>query len=167
MNFPLIRYARACRNYADFLFRVRFLTIRLLEQVMLLQDWSPHYRRFMVVIMNSWIVTMCPSAPWKPICSTCHNFLSSFVYPGLVCLWATRRVFLEKQRTLTLPVQLVHAPSFMLGPSCSFTFVTFYALFQLRYVLCCVGLFSMSGLCPCMDYILLISARILVPLITL
>ena len=28
----LIRYARACRNYADFLYRARTLTNRLLEQ---------------------------------------------------------------------------------------------------------------------------------------
>ena len=39
-------------------------------------------------------------------------FLSSFVYPGLDVLWANRRMFLEKQRTLTQPVHLVHAPSF-------------------------------------------------------
>ena len=40
-------------------------------------------------------------------------FLSSFVYLGLDFLWATSRVFLEKQRTLTLPVYLTHAPSFL------------------------------------------------------
>ena len=28
----LVRYARACRNYADFLYRVRTLTVRLLGQ---------------------------------------------------------------------------------------------------------------------------------------
>ena len=39
-------------------------------------------------------------------------FLSPFVYPGHDFLWTTRRVLLKKQRTLTLPVRLVHAPSF-------------------------------------------------------
>ena len=39
-------------------------------------------------------------------------FLASFVYPGLDLLWATRRVFLEKQRTLILPLHLVMHPVF-------------------------------------------------------
>ena len=108
------------------------------------------------------------SAPWKLICSMCHSFPLSFVYPGLDFLWATRRVFLEKQRTLTIPVHLVHAPSFLWSPSCSFTFVTLCVLFWLFYVLCSVCLFSMSGLSwMSLDYVLLISARIFVPLITL
>ena len=35
------------------------------NRAMLLQDCSHHHRSFMVVIMNSWIGTVYPSAPWK------------------------------------------------------------------------------------------------------
>ena len=45
---------------------------------MLLQDWSRQYRNFMVVILNSWIVTVYPFAPWKMTCSMCHSF--SFLF---------------------------------------------------------------------------------------
>ena len=50
--------------------------------------------------------------------------------------------------SLTLPVHLVHALSFLWTSSCSFTFVALYVLFWFFYVLCCVYLFSLSGLCP-------------------
>ena len=49
-------------------------------------------------------------------------------------------------RTLTLSVHLVHAPSFWWSPSCSFTFVILFVLYLSFDVLCCVCLFSMSGL---------------------
>ena len=56
--------------------------------------------------------------------------------------------FQKSERTLNLLVHLVHAPKFQWSPSCSFTFVTLYVLFWLFHVLCCVRLFSMSGLVP-------------------
>lgn len=58
---------------------------------------------------------------------------------------------------------LVQAPSFYRSPSCSFrfTFLSLYVLSLLCHVLGCLCLFSLSGLYP------LISARILVPLVTL
>ena len=83
--------------------------------------------------------------------STCHSL--PHLYPGLDFLWATRRVFVEKQTTLTLPGHLVHA-SFFSGVRVA----------HLLLLLCRVCLFFMFGLCP---WILLISARILVPLVTL
>ena len=89
-----------------------FLQLCYSTRVMLLQNLSYRFRSFMVIIMNSWIVTVYPSAPWEPVCSMCHSFLSSFVYSGLDSLWATRRVFQEKQRTLTQPVHLVNDPNF-------------------------------------------------------
>ena len=52
----------------------------------------------MVVIKNVWIVKVYPSTSWEPICSTCHIFLFFFVYPGSDILWATRRVFLKKNK---------------------------------------------------------------------
>ena len=55
-------------------------------------------------------------------------------------LWATRRVFLEKLRTLTLPVHLFHAPSI------SEVWVSHsHQLLCMYYFVC---LFSMSGPCP-------------------
>ena len=83
----LICYARACRNYADFLHCTRLLTNRLLEQGRVSTRLKS--RSFMVVIMNSCIVTVYPSAAWKLLCSTCHSFW-----------W----VFLGKQWTLTVTV---------------------------------------------------------------
>ena len=74
-------------------------------------------------------------------------FFSSFVYPGLDSLWASRLVLLEKQMTLIIPLYLVHALKFYC-PSCFFTFVTSYVLFWLFYVLRCVCLFSLTGLYP-------------------
>ena len=59
----LIYYARACRNYTDFLYRNRILTNRLSNRIMLLQDSSHHYRGFMVVTMNLSIITVYLSAP--------------------------------------------------------------------------------------------------------
>ena len=84
-----------------------FLQLGFWNRVVLLQDWN-----FMVVIINSWIVTVCQSATWTLICSTCHNFPLLFRLPRTWLLWATQRVFVEKRRTLTQPVHPVHAPRF-------------------------------------------------------
>ena len=43
----LIRYARACSNYVNFLYRTRLLKIWL-------QDWGHHHISVKVVSMNSW-----------------------------------------------------------------------------------------------------------------
>ena len=50
----------------------------------------------------------------KILCYMSDNgsYFSSFVWPGLDFLGTTRRMFLEKQRTLTISMHLVHAPSF-------------------------------------------------------
>ena len=53
------------------------------NKVMLLQNWTHHYKSFMVVIVKLWIVTVYPSASWEPICSPWHSFLFFFVYPGI------------------------------------------------------------------------------------
>ena len=42
-----------------------------------------------VVIINSWIVTVYPSAPWEPTCSTYHNFPFLFRLPR-TCLFNDR-----------------------------------------------------------------------------
>ena len=67
----------------------------------------------MVVIMNSWVVVVYPSAPWEPICSPCHSFPFLFCLPRTWLLWATLWVFLEQQRTLTLLAHLFHALVFI------------------------------------------------------
>ena len=59
---------------------LEFLQFDFWNTVILLQDWSYHCRSFMDVIMNSWIVMVYLSAPWKLICSTCHSL------PFLFCL---------------------------------------------------------------------------------
>ena len=69
---------------------------------------SNHYKN-MVVIKNSWIVMMYSSAPWEQFVHLGIVFLCSFVFLGRDILWAA---FLEKKRTLTLSVHLVHASSF-------------------------------------------------------
>ena len=53
-----IRYIGACRYYADFLYRARFITTRLLKQVYIGTRLNNHYRKFTVVFISSWIV------PW-------------------------------------------------------------------------------------------------------
>ena len=115
---------------------------------MLLQIWSHHYRRFMGVIINSWIITEYPSAPWEPICSTYYSFPSSFVYPGSEFLWATRRAFVEKRERLSYRLTWSMLVVFIKSLICSFTFVAMYVLFWLFYVRCCLCLFYMSGLYP-------------------
>ena len=113
------------------------------NSVMLLQDWCHHFRSFMIVIMNSRIVTVY-HLHMRTDLFNALVFLSSFVYPGHDFLWATRWVFLERQRTLTLPVHVVHAPSFLV--EFEFTFVSLYVLFWLFYILCCACLFFVPGL---------------------
>ena len=53
-------------NYAYFLYRDILLGIRLLEQGLV--GTRHHYRSFLVVIINSWIVPVYPSAQSKLIC---------------------------------------------------------------------------------------------------
>ena len=55
-------------NYAVTMQTVLYRLVR----VMLLQDWSHHFRNFMVVIMDSWIITLYPSSLWKLISSICQ-----------------------------------------------------------------------------------------------
>ena len=43
--------------------------------------WSHYHRSFMLVTMNSWIVTVYPFASWKLICSTYHSFPFFFRLP--------------------------------------------------------------------------------------
>ena len=64
---------------------LHYLQLGLWNMGMLLYDWSHHYISLTVVIMNSWIVTMHPSAAWGLIWSMCQIevFLSSFVEHGL------------------------------------------------------------------------------------
>ena len=70
-------------------------------------------------------------------------------------------VFLEKQRKLTISVHPFLTPIFLVESG--LPHVTLSVLFCLFYVVCiCFHVWSLS-----LDYILFISARILVPFITL
>ena len=99
------------------------------------------YSRVIVVIMNSWIFRVYQHLK-NQFAHHVMGFLSSFIYLELDLIWATQLVFLEKQRTFTLPVHLVHAPSFCWSHF-SFAFVSFCVLFWLFHVLCCVCLFPL------------------------
>lgn len=44
-----IRHTRACRNYVDFLYPNRLLTLGFWNNVILLYDWCHHYKSVMVV----------------------------------------------------------------------------------------------------------------------
>ena len=77
------------------------IVLDFLNMFIFLQDWSHHYRSFMVIIMNSWILSVHPSASWKLICSTCHSFHFLLHLPWTWLWWVTGRMFLEKQGTLS------------------------------------------------------------------
>ena len=112
------------------------------NRVMLSADWDHRYRNSMVVTMN-WLTNMVrPSQTWEMTCFPCHSFPSLF-YTGHDIIWATWRVFHEKQRTLTLPVHLVHTPSFWWSPGRSFIFSFCVLDFVIYiYVSCCECLVS-------------------------
>ena len=109
-----IRYERACCNYTDFLHYDRLLTITVgfWNSVMLLHEWSHHYRSFMVVIMNSWIITVYQFATWAStnLFSVYNNFPLLFRLPW-TWLFMSNSTNVSR-KAVTLPVQLVHVPSF-------------------------------------------------------
>ena len=100
------------------------------NRVMLSSDWDHRSRNSMVATMNLLTNMVWPSQTWEMTCFLCHSFPSSF-NTGHDIIWATRWVFHEKQRTLTLPVHLVHAPSFWWSLGRSFLFSFFYVYFLL------------------------------------
>ena len=67
----------------------------------MLQVWCHHYRSYVVVIMNSWVVTVYSFAPWKLICSTCHSF------PLLFCL---QRAWLFMSNSAGVSIKQGHLP---------------------------------------------------------
>ena len=93
---------------------------------------------------------------------SCHTFPFLFRLPWTWLFMSDSvGVSRKKQRTLTLPKHLVHAPSFYWSPSCSFTFVNLY-------VLCWLFIFIVVRFCYLfLDYIILISFRIMVSLNTI
>ena len=132
------------RNYADFLYRARFATIRLLDMDMLPQDWSHNYRRsLMVVIMNLLIVTVHPAARWEPIYSTCHSLPFLFRLPWTWLFMNKWAAFSRKSRGST---DAPGAHLLLLFCTCYFGYFIFFVAFTVFRV------WSLS-----MDYIILIS----------
>ena len=89
----LIRYARACRNYADFLYRARLFTNRLLEQDNVATRLKSSLQKFYGrhdELVHRYSVSICI------MFTLSYNiaFLTSFVYSGLNFLFARRRVFI-------------------------------------------------------------------------
>ena len=80
---------------------------------------------YKIVVMNLWIVTVYPSAPWKLICTTWHSFPFIFRLPALDVLRATRCVFLEMQRTHILPVSPSPSSLFLVESELLFYFFTY------------------------------------------
>ena len=146
---------------------LEFWQIGFWSTIMLLQDWNHHYKKFSAVIMNSWIVTVYLSSPRKLICSKYHNFPFLFCMPWTCLLMSNSAgVSRKKQRTLTLPVHLVNAPSFFCVARVAHLLLWFfmcgfsYSMFCVVYV-CFPCLVFIPGL-HSFDY-----AITLVPLITL
>ena len=102
-------------------------------------------------------------APWELICSTCHTFPFRFPLPwAWLFLWRQLGRFLEKQGTFTH-----RCAWYMLQ---IFRWVRFTLILLLLcivlVILCSLLCFSVFHVGLSMDCILLISTRILVPLIT-
>ena len=92
-------------------------------------------------------------------------FLSSFISPRLDFSSATRRVFLEKQRMLILQMHLVHASQFLVE---SKLLISFYFVCVILVTLCSLLWMSVFHVWSfSVDYLLLITATTLVPLIIL
>ena len=142
-----MRYARACRKYEDFLYRDRRLTMKLLEHGFVAARLKSSLQRFYVVIINSWILTVHPSAPWKLICSTCHSF-------PFLCLLSWTWLFMSNSAGVSRKAEESY-PTGASGPCSEFlmefelliSFVTLFVLFQLPYVLCCFVCF------PCLVFV--------------
>ena len=123
---------------------------------MLLHDWSHHTEVL-------WSSSSGRGSLW---CTHLHHenrFVQLVIvfFPlssSLILLFISSSAGVSRK---AIPVHLVYSSCFY--RSCSFSFVALYVLYWLFCVLCCACLFSTSGLSP----ILLISARILVPLISL
>ncbi len=114
-----------------------FLQKSCRNRVMLSSDWNHRSRNSLVGTMNLLTNMVWPSQTWEMTYFLCHSFPSSF-NTGQAIKWETRRRFHEKQRTLTLPVHLVHAPSFWWSPGRSFIFSFLYVLFFCCLHLCCM-----------------------------
>ena len=129
---------RACRYYADFLYRTTLLKTRLLEQGFVATRLKSFYKSYVVFIMNSWIVTVYPSATWELICLTCHNF--PFLYPGL-CM--SNLAGVSRKPRGRLPNRcLVHAPrvALLLLFLCTYLFLIYFMFFNLYVCFPCLVL---------------------------
>ena len=131
------------KNYADCLYRARLLTIRLLEQ--------------------SYIATRLKSSP-QTFYDRIHELMDC--YGVSICTMETGQLDIEKQRTLTLQVHLVHAPVFSEDRAARLLLLLLLFMYYFIYLMIFVALSVFHAWSLSRD-ILLIPVRILVPLITL
>ena len=116
----------------------------------------------MVVIMNSWIVTLYPSAPLKKlVCLRCHSFYFLLCLPR-TCLFVSNSTGASRKAE---DAYSTRAPGLCFQPNFKWSLGCFY--FCLVYVRFFVVIVFFLAWSLSLDYILLISATILVPLITL
>ena len=106
-----------------------YLQIDFWNMVMFLQYWSHHYRSY----GRHHELVDCCSVSMSTMKTDLFN-VSHFSFPlsftqHLTVYDQLGGCFLKKQRTLTLPMHLVHAPSVYWNASCSFTFVILYVWF--------------------------------------
>ena len=145
-----IRYIRACQYFTDLFNHAihYFLTLKLLEQGYVASRLKSSLQKFYGghhELVNHYGVFICTMK--ADFFQHVIVFLSSFVFPGVDFLWATRRVFLEKRRTLIISMHLLHALSFLWSPSCSFTsLLRMYYFGYFMFVVVC--LFFMPGFVP-------------------
>ena len=150
-----IRYARACRNYVDFLYRARLLKIRLLERDYMPQDYSHQYASFMVVTVNWWIDMVYPSVPRKTMCSQCHSFPFLF---RLLQTWHFVSILLggcqslKKQRTLTIYRFTWSMPKLLVVSGWLIYIVYLYVFFFGYFMSFVVSIFYPSSLCLVIYY---------------
>lgn len=114
------------------------------NRCMFLQDWSKDYRNLMIVIINSWIVTVCPSAPRERICSPCHSFPFLFWIPQTRHFISNHTIVSRKEERLPYRDSWSMF-SVVSGVKVAY-YLTLYVLFWLIHVLCCV--FSWRGFDP-------------------
>ena len=93
----------------------------------------------MVVVMNTWIVTAYPSAPWKRVCSTCHSFpfLCRLPWPWLF-MWHSPDVSTTAEHA---------CPTSAPGPCSIFFSVEFELLICFCYFVCIIFITLCSLLC--------------------
>ena len=135
----MIRYSRACGSYQDFLDRGLLLTMKILNQGLLLVKLKSSLRQFYGLhhdMVGGYGICFHKS---QRICSTCRKHFSVLSQSWLITELAPRltwRVPLVEQELLTLPEHLSSHPVF------SWVRVTQSLVVCVCFVDCCLSFFN-------------------------